>query len=81
MNELLTYRFEKRLGEILGRGMKVDVAPFLFKAEKKVDIARELIDSPWFIHHVISHNFWSILHPTGLPIHLLSSFTLNTQKL
>lgn len=80
MNELLTYRFEERLGEILGHGMKVDVAPFLFKAEKKVDIAREFIDSPWFIHHVISHNFWSVIHLIGFPIHPLSSFTLNTQK-
>ena len=29
------------LGETLGHGMKVDVAPFLFKAEKKVAIVRD----------------------------------------
>lgn len=35
MNELLTRGLEERLKEILGHDMKVDVAPFLFKAEGK----------------------------------------------
>lgn len=74
MNELLMYGFEERLEEIWGHGMKVGGVPFLFKAEKKVGIARDHLYivlgllSMWF------HMFWSILYPTEFLIHFLFPF-------
>lgn len=78
MNELVTYGFEERHREIWGHGVKVDVAPFLCKAEKKVDIAKDylFIYISCFIQHVISCKFWSILHPTGFLICHPFSFPL-----
>lgn len=73
MNELLlTQGFEERLGEILGHGMKIGIAPFLLKAQKKKKsryCKRLFIYSLCFILYMISCHFGSILHPNGFLIH------------
>lgn len=84
MSHLLTYGFEERLGETLGHGMKVDVAPFLLKAENKVVIVRD------YLHIALGlFNMWFHVSFGILPLPWISSTPplfpfpslLDTQKL